>query len=244
MTVSNSSPAPVSRASSREFSRAAPRFRLAGPLAAVLLAVPAGASAAAASPEEPARAAPAQAVRPPPINVDYVQFGVAFLGEFKLDAGAVCPSTAKAPCILGNGGGLAARAGYRSRGPWFVGGAYEFARIDTSSLLRLGVLQQLRAEMRYYVDLGLRTEPYLTSGLGAVAFGNEWGIDTAGVTSFAGVGFEVQLSRTTVVGADLVYRPLLLFGWQDRAHQLRDTGVASYLGLEVVLEAREPLGSH
>ena len=193
---------------------------------------------------QPLRASQVEEVRPPPTNVDYLQFGVAFTGEFNLNPGAICPKDAIAPCILGSGGGVAARAGYRSRGPWYVGGAYEFNRIDTSSLMRLGVLQQLRAEMRYYYNLGLRTEPYFTSGLGGVAFGNEWGVEAGGLSTYGGFGFEVQLSRENVVGAALVYRPLLLFGWTDHAEQHRDTGIAHFVGLDIVLEAREPLGSH
>ena len=157
---------------------------------------------------------------------------------------AEAPPAALVPCVLGSGGGLVARAGYRSRGPWYVGGAYEFDRIDTSSLMRLGILQQLRGEMRYLFDLGLRTEPYFTSGLGVAGFGNEWGLETWGLTTFLGAGFEVQLSRTTVVGIGMAYRPVLLFGWTDKADQVRNTGVAHYLGIELTMEAREQIGSH
>lgn len=194
-------------------------------------------------PQEPGASRP-PAVRPPPINVDFLQFGIAFTGEFNLHPGAICPADAEVLCIIGSGGGIAARGGYRSRGPWYVGGAYEFNRIDTRSLMRLGILQQARAEMRYYLNLGLRIEPYFTSGLGAVVFGNEWGVETFGATTFAGLGFEVQLSRTTVVGAALIYRPILLAGWTDRADQHRPVGIAHFLGFEVVLEDREPLGIH
>lgn len=186
-------------------------------------------------------AAPA---RPPPSNFEYVQYGVAFAAEFNVNPGRICPKDATVPCILGSGGGLGARAGYRSRGPWYVGAAYEFNRVDTSGLMRLGVLQQLRVEMRHYLRLTQQWEPYVTSGLGVAGLGNEWGVEAAGLTSFGGFGLEVQLSRTTVVGAAAVYRPVLLFAWTDRAHQHRDTGVAHFIGLELVLEAREALGAH
>ncbi len=192
-------------------------------------------------PQPPAASRPT-AVRPPPINVSFLQFGVAFTGTRNLGAGAVCASGAKAPCILGSGGGIIARAGYRSRGPWYVGGAYEFNRIDTRGIMRLGSLQVARAEMRYYFNLGLRTEPYFVSGLGAVAFGDEWKAETFGATTFAGLGLEFELTRTSVIGAAFLYRPLLLARWTDQADQLRETGVAHFLGLEITLEDREPLG--
>jgi len=215
-----------------------------------------GLSAASAQempqPPAPWRALPAPAsatpssvpVRPPPTNVEYVQYGVTFVAEFNLNPGAICPKDAKAPCILGSGGGLAARAGYRSRGPWYIGGAYEFNRVDTSGLMRMGVLQQLRVEMRHYLRLGQQWEPYMTSGAGVAVLGNEWGREATGATSFVGVGAEIQLSRTTVVGAAAVYRPVMLFSWTDRAQQHRETGVAHFIGLELVLEARDALGSH
>lgn len=211
-------------------------------IAAAVLLVPVAAHAQPML-REPAASRP-PSVRPPPINVDFLQFGIAFTGEINLQPGAVCPADAAAPCILGSGAGIAARAGYRSRGPWYVGGAYEFHRLDTAGLMRLGILQHARAEMRYYLNLGLRVEPYFTSGLGAVVFGNEWGVETVGGSTFAGLGFEVQLSRTTVVGAALLYRPVLLAGWTDRADQHRPTGLAHFLGFELVLEDREPLGIH
>jgi hypothetical protein len=184
--------------------------------------------------------------RPPPINFDYVQYGVAITTEGILSAGDVCPSGATAPCILGSGGGLAVRAGYRSRGPWYVGGAYEFSRHDSSNLLRLAIMQQLRGEFRYYADRGNRLTPYASAGLGAVFYGDEWGTDTGGVTAFIGGGAEFQVSETTVIGAALVYRPLLLRGWTDSAGQRRADrylgfGLAHVLSLEFTLEVRDPL---
>lgn len=184
--------------------------------------------------------------RPPPSSFDYVQYGVAFSAETIVNAGDVCPAGATRPCILGSGGGLAVRVGYRARGPWYVGGAYEASRHDSSNLLRLAILQQIRAETRYYLDYGTKLTPYLTSGLGAALYGSEWGSETGGVTSFVAVGAELQLSRTTVVGAALGYRPFLFRGWTDTAGQRRADrflgfGFAHGVLLEVVLEVREPL---
>jgi hypothetical protein len=184
---------------------------------------------------------------PPPSSTHYLQYGVALVGEMVVTGADVCPgSAAEAPCILGSGGGLAVRAGYRARGPWYVGGAYEFSRQDPANLIRLAILQQVRAETRYYADRGSRLTPYLSGGLGAALYGNEWGADTGGVTAFLGGGIEYQLSRTVVVGSGLAYRPILFRGWTDSAGQRRADrylgfGLAHLLGLEVVLEIRQPL---
>ena len=116
-----------------------------------------------------------------------MQYGVALTGEAVATAGDVCPDTsASTPCILGSGGGVAIRLGYRTRGAWYVGAAYEFSRQDPANLMRLAILQQLRAETRYYADQGMRLTPYLAAGLGAAVYGNEWGADTG--VSYGHVG--------------------------------------------------------
>jgi hypothetical protein len=192
----------------------------------------------------PGRAAAVEG--PPPSSFDYLQYGVALAAETVVSAGDVCPDDATAPCIFGSGLGLAIRAGYRSRSPWYVGGAYEASRHDPANLLRLAILQQLRAEFRYYVDPETRTSPYVAGGLGMALYGNEWGTDTGGLTSFLGGGIEFELSRTTVVGAALVYRPFLFRGWTDTAGQRRADnylgfGLAHVIALEVLLEVKNPL---
>ncbi|MBX3182142.1 MAG: hypothetical protein KF915_05905 [Polyangiaceae bacterium] len=177
----------------------------------------------------------------------YVQYGVGMTTEALAHGGDVCPPSSRTPCILGSGLGLAIRTGYRARGPWYVGGAYEFSRQDPANLMRLAILQQLRAETRYYTAPLARLSPYLTGGLGMALYGNEFGSDTGGVTTFVGAGLELQLNRTTVVGGSLVYRPLLLRGWTDSASQRRADrylgfGLTHLVGLELTLELRGPLG--
>jgi len=150
------------------------------------------------------------------------------------------------PCILGSGGGLAIRMGYRSRGPWFLGGAYEFARIDSANLLRLGILQQLRGEARYYLDEGNRLTPYGLLGFGAVFYGNEWKVSSGGPMFAVGLGLEFQITQSTVIGLALSYRSLLFHHWTDSTGQVRADeylgfGFAHTVGLELILELRSPL---
>ena len=178
--------------------------------------------------------------------MEYFQYGVAVAVE-KLASGAdVCPAQAKTPCILGSGGGLTIRMGYRSRGPWYVGGAYEFTRMDSSNLLRLAILQQLRAEGRFYLDAGNRLTPYGHFGFGAAFYGNEWTVSTGGPTASAGVGLEFQVTQSTVIGGALGYRAFLLHHWTDstneqRADRYLGFGLAHTIGFELTLELRSPL---
>jgi opacity protein-like surface antigen len=194
----------------------------------------------------PGSAVAAEPPNPPPTSAHFLQYGVAITAETPVSAGDVCPSETSTPCILGSGGGLAVRVGYRARGPWYVGGAYEFSRLDSHNLLRLAILQQLRAETRYYFDRGARLTPYVTAGLGATLYGNEWSSETGGVVGCLGVGLEFQVSQATVVGAAVGYRPFLLRGWTDtvgqrRADQYLGFGFAHFVALELVLEVRDTL---
>jgi len=192
--------------------------------------------AAAAPPEE----------RRPPTSLHFLQYGVALTSESVASQGDVCPPSATAPCILGPGLGATIRVGYRTRGPFYLGGAYQFTRHDSSNLLRLAILQQLRGEVRYYLDQGTRLMPYWLAGLGGCLYGNEWGVQTGGATTSLGGGIEFQASESAAVGAALAWRALLLRGWTDNASERRADryfgfGLAHLITFELVLEIRDPL---
>ncbi|WP_433935108.1 hypothetical protein AB3662_10725 [Sorangium cellulosum] len=214
------------------------------PSAAPGAALPAqDADAVSAQPLPPVKPRVELATRPPPLHVEYAQYGVALAAEISLDAGAACPRSGPLySCILGSGGGLAIRSGYRSPGPWYFGGAYQFTKMDSSNLYRLGIFQQLRAEMRYLPDIGYRAAPYFSAGIGGVIYGNEWGAETGGALIFGGVGVELEVSRRAVLGVSCVYRPVLLAGWKDTANYDRATAIAQFVGFELLLEVRTELG--
>jgi hypothetical protein len=156
--------------------------------------------------------------------------------------GATCGSDVRPPCILGSGGGLVIRGGYRSPGPWYIGGAYEFTKMDSGNLYRLGIFQQIRAELRYLIDFGSRATPYLGWGVGGLLYGNEWGVETGGALVFIGGGVEVEVSRVALIGVGIVYRPALIAGWQDTAGIERPTGIAQFFGIDLQLAVRTELG--
>jgi len=177
---------------------------------------------------------------PPPTNVVYLQYGLALTAEVVSAAGPICDNVA-VPCILGPGGGVAVRVGWRGAGALYFGGAYELSKQDPNKLLRLAILQQARFESRYYFVSGRDTEPYLAAGLGVAGYGNEWGVDTWGPAGFVGLGLETQLTRRTVVGVALAYRLLYLQRFTDTTGAPRDAGVAQLVGLDFVLEQRDPI---
>lgn len=210
---------------------------------------PAVATSAASSTTSPAAAAtppPTQVALdlekapPPPTNIVYAQYGVAFAAESVLAAGPICDNEG-IPCILGNGGGIVVRGGWRGAGPFYFGGAYELTKQDPNKLYRIALLQQARAEARYYANTARVTEPYLALGAGVAGYGNEWGIDTWGPGGSIGAGVEYQITRSTVVGLAINYRALWFSRFTDTSGAARDAGLAQLFGLDLVLEQREAI---
>ena len=121
----------------------------------------------------------------------------------------------------------------------FLGLAYELTKQDPNKLYRIALLQQARAEARYYFMTARVTEPYLSASAGVAGFGNEWAIDTWGPGGSFGAGVEYQITRRTVVGLGLNYRLLYLSRFTDTAGTERAGGVAQLIGLDLVLEQRD-----
>jgi hypothetical protein len=164
------------------------------------------------------------------------QYGAGLTAELLASAGVVCSDTPEAPCVIGSGGGLAVRFGYRYHAPFFLGAAYECSKLDAHKAVALPILQQLRAEVRYYVPLLAPHSPFLVLGGGAEGYGNEWSVQTFGGMLLGGVGVEWHLSETTALTSSLTYRPMLLKAWNDPTGQNRPSGVLSFVGLEVSVE--------
>ncbi len=183
------------------------------------------------------------AARAATVTNPFVQYGVAFTTELVAASDALCTSSASAVprCVLGSGAGLVfPRVGWRSPGHWYVGGAYEFSKHDASTLYLLPILQQLRVEARYYFLEGHVGTPFVEGALGLAGYGNEWTVDAYGPAVSAAIGIEAQISRGTVVGATLAYRLIRFTGFTDSAGNARDPGVAQLVGLNVLLEVRDP----
>ena len=202
---------------------------------------PPATSANAQEAEIAAQGNPGEASSAPPLNVPYLQYGAGLAAESVLSAGKICGDSTQ-PCIFGSGAGVLVRIGLRSAGPWYIGGAYELSKLDPSKLYRLAILQQLRVEARYYIETGRDVQPVIIASGGVSGYGNEWAVDTFGPTVSAGVGFEAQITRTTVIGLYASYRAMYLKSFTDPSHTERDAGLAQLLSIEFDLGARDPIG--
>jgi hypothetical protein len=177
---------------------------------------------------------------PAPYATPFIQYGVAFTTEFVASSGQFCKN-GSVPCILGSGGGVVfPRIGWRSIGHWYIGGAYEISKQDASTLYQLPIMQQLRAEARYYVLDGHVAAPFVEASAGGAAYGNEWKVDTYGPCVSLAVGVETQITRRTAVGATFAYRVIHFSGFTDTSGAVRDQSFAQLVGLNILFELRDP----
>jgi hypothetical protein len=213
---------------------------LAGVLAATRSAraddTPAPAPPSTAPPVAPA--ASETIVAPPPSEHSYVQYGVGLAAEVVGSPGPICPNVTN--CILGSGGGLVVRVGWRPADRLYIGGAYEMSKQDPNQLYRLGILQQLRAEGRRYFPTGREASPFILVGVGASGYGDEWKVDTWGLNATLGGGVEIELGAAAVV-VSLAYRPMYFQAWADTSGIPHDAGIAHFLSLEASIEAKDQL---
>jgi len=187
----------------------------------------------------PAASAPTETTATPPPSQDkYVQYGVGLAAEGVIAAGPVCNGSNTQNCILGSGGGIAVRVGWRPATLFYLGGAYEMSKQDPNQLYRLGILQQARFEARRFFPTGRDLSPFVLLGAGVVGYGDTWGVDTWGGTATFGGGLEVELGGP-VLELSLAYRPMYFQAWVDSSNTSHDAGIAHFLGLEVSIEAKD-----
>jgi hypothetical protein len=177
---------------------------------------------------------------PPPARRPSLQYGVAITVEDVVSPGPICANAA-GTCILGSGGGIAIRVGWRSPEDFYIGGVYELSKQDPDKLYLLGTLQQARLEIRRYFPTGRATEPFVMGAVGLAGYGNEWSVDTWGPSATLGAGVEVELPGGPLLDASLVYRPIYLRSFGDSSSLVHGAGVAQFLVLEVALEAQDAL---
>src|ERR1019366_1421739 len=108
---------------------------------------------------------------PPPPRQAQIQYGVAFTVEGVAYAGPVCANGSQ-PCILGSGGGIDARVGWRPSEKFYLAGAYELSEQGPGKVYRLAILQQARIEARLYFPTGESAEPFALFGAGLAGYGN------------------------------------------------------------------------
>jgi hypothetical protein len=195
--------------------------------------------------DPPAPTPETNASKPEHLAQAFIQYGLAFTAEFVAAPGPICNFANAPSCILNSGGGLSVRLGRRLRGPFYFGAAYEFTKMDSAQLYRVGILQQARAEGRYYLFTGRSVEPWLGAAVGADFYGNLWAWDTGGPLLGASLGVEFQISTVFTLGVALSYHALFFIPFTDSANTARpppgeSPGFSHLIGLDLIVESRDP----
>ena len=162
---------------------------------------------------------------PPPAQRDS-QFG----GELHLQlvlplAPALCPRDER--CLLNGGFGIGGSVEQR----WAFGGAllvgYDLSLLDAEGSFEVSTLHTLRAGARWVVPLDTVLQPYAEAALGAVLFGDTFGVATAGAALQLGVGGELELTPRMALTAGVVFRGFTTGAFRargDDAPAPRDAG--------------------
>lgn len=169
-----------------------------------------------------------------------MQYGVGLATEIVTSAGAMCEVTA--PCVLGSGAGVQARLGLLYGRTLYAGIAYALTKQDPSRVYRFATLQQVRIELRRYINTGQLIRGFVGLGGGIAGYGDEWRVDTFGPLGFLSLGGEVELSHRTLLTASISYRLARFKSFTDSGRTDRPGGFAQFIALDFVFEARDPVG--
>lgn len=155
-------------------------------------------------------------------------------GVWPIERTDICPGDSL--CVLGAGASFSIEIERRwpiglgvsvSYGDWFV---------DSGGVFELGVVQIVRAAIRYVFAQEWMVHPIIHVGAGALVFGDTWLVSTVGGALDAGVRVEVELTDAVALtaGTALFFFTTSPFT-TGRDRTRRSAGLGINLALEVSL---------
>jgi hypothetical protein len=140
-------------------------------------------------------------------------------------ADALCPTGES--CLLNGGFGIGGSIERR----WSFGGAlllgYDLALLDAGGIYEVSTLQTVRIGVKWVVPLDRVLKPYVELAVGALLFGDTFGVATAGGALQVGVGGELELTEALALTGGLVFRGFTtgaFISTTDRVPRGRDPG--------------------
>lgn len=140
-------------------------------------------------------------------------------------ADALCPSGES--CLLNGGFGIGGTV--ERRWPW--GGGlllgYDLALLDADGIYEVSTLQTVRVGVKWVVPFDRVFKPYVEMAIGALLFGDTFGVATAGGALQLGLGGELELTETVAITGGLVFRGFTtgaFISTTDRVPRGRDPG--------------------
>ncbi len=185
---------------------------------------------------EAAQAGPTFRLEPPPPPEQRASL---FGGELHVQvvlplADALCPGGHN--CLLNGGFGIGGTIERR----WSFGGAlllgYDLALLDAGGIYEVSTLQTVRVGVKWVVPLDRRLKPYLEIAIGALVFGDTFGLATAGGALQLGLGGELELSERLALTGGLVFRGFTtgaFISTTDSVPRGRDPGTSLALLVQV-----------
>jgi hypothetical protein len=184
----------------------------------LLLALPAASASAQDFPLE---------VPPDPIALDPVLSGSVYTGlVFPVSTTPLCPG--ESDCVLLPGGLVGVYVERRWPSGPALGLGYEVWFVDSSGVYELGIMQELRAQVRYSFLQSSIVHPFVGLGIGALIFGDTLKIATAGVALDLLIGVELELTEIIGVYVGLPWRFFRTTAFttpRDRVRRADDPGI-------------------
>ncbi|MEC7526297.1 MAG: hypothetical protein VYE22_40830 [Myxococcota bacterium] len=218
------------------------RHALLGWVLTCALLAPAVASAQAT--EERPRARHVQPPPPPQDRNPELLVGVSLSAVFPLEKTDICPGDSL--CVLG--AGAAAGVEIERRWPFGLGVlvAYDAWFVDSGGVFELGVVQAVRAAIRYVFAYEHQWHPSVHIGAGALVFGDTGLVSTLGGALEAGVGLEYELTESVSLDAGLsgwLFTTSPFVTGRDRTRRSEGLGLnfamQLHVGLVIVASAGE-----
>lgn len=174
-------------------------------------------------------------VEPPPTpdnREPELLVGVHLGGLFPIERADICPGDSL--CVLGGGGSFGVEI--ERRWPMGIGivVAYDAWFVEAGGVFELGVVQTVRAAVRYAFLYDEIIHPEIHIGAGALVFGDTFLVSTVGGALEAGVGAELELTESVSLTGGLE-------GWfftttpftTGRDRTLRSPGIGLNAALQV-----------
>jgi len=142
---------------------------------------------------------PAPEDREPVLGVEVHVAGVAPLVDE-----ALCPVESR--CVFGGGGGVGGSVERRFASGLAVALGYDAWFVDAAGVYEIGVLQLLRAAVRYIFFPTQALHLVADIGLGGIVFGETFRVSSAGGAVQIGVGAELEVTHAIAFTAGVVTR--------------------------------------
>lgn len=151
----------------------------------------------------------------------------------------LCPPSAR--CVFGGGGGVGGSVERRFATGFAIALGYDALFVDAAGVYEIGVIQFLRAAVRFIFFPRRLFHLVLDAGAGALVFGETFRVAAVGGALQFGIGGELEVTHAIAFTAELVTRVFTTTSFTSPTDGVRrsegaafDAAVALQLGVQIV----------